>query len=233
MPSELDQHVSKVPTTLSDRPAWAAIISYGYVAVEVTAASFVLVRWRSLAPQSRLVGWWLIVAASFALIEQVARVVLRNSQYVAQLWYPLSGALALAAVVAAGAQRGRVEMAVGLYLILQVVLFVTVEVYGEYAKVTGLVHGITLVVAGGWIVLRRAMYGRALMTEDRHFMQGMAFLMIGAPSALVALAVRHFGTLGIDQTRVLYAAKNLLATVAVGLLAYSIAQRRARLVDTA
>jgi len=217
---------------VSDRPAWAAIISYGHVAVEVAAAVFTAARWRSLAPPSRLVGYWLLVAASFALIEQGARVVLRNSQYAAQLWYPLSGALALAAVLATGARRGTVQMAVVCYLIAQVMLFVTVEVYGEYAKATGLFHGLALVAAGGWLVLRRALYGRALMTDDRHFMQGMAFLMIGTPSALLAVAARHFGTLGIDQTRILYAAKNLLATIAVGLLAYSIARPK-RVVDTA
>ncbi|HQW65992.1 MAG TPA: hypothetical protein PLJ23_03075 [Gemmatimonadales bacterium] len=218
---------------MSGQPAWAAVISYGYVAVEVAAALFILARWRSLAPPSRLVGYWLLVAASFALIEQVARIVFRNSQYVAQLWYPLSGALALTAVLAAGARRGTVQVVVACYLIVQVVLFFTVEVYGEYAKATGLVHGVALVIAGGWMVLRRALYGRALMTDDRHFMQGMAFLMIGAPSALLAVAVRHFGTFDIDQARVLYAAKNLLATVAVGFLAYSIASRRERLAETA
>ena len=122
---------------MSGQPAWAAVISYGYVAVEVAAALFILARWRSLAPPSRLVGYWLLVAASFALIEQVARIVFRNSQYVAQLWYPLSGALALTAVLAAGARRGTVQVVVACYLIVQVVLFFTVEVYGEYAKATG------------------------------------------------------------------------------------------------
>ncbi len=213
---------------MSGRPLWAAVISYSYVAVEVAAASFATLRWRGLTRQGRLVAWWLVFAASFALLEQSARIILRNTQYVAQLWYPLSGALALAAVVAAGAQRGRVQMAVGIYLIVQVVLFSTVEVYGEYAKATGLIHGVALVLAGGWLVLRRAVYGRVDMTGDRLFVQGMAFLMIGAPSALLAVAARYFGTLGIDQTRILYAGKNLLATIAVGLLAYSIAQRPAR-----
>jgi hypothetical protein len=216
---------------VSGRPLWAAVISYSYVAVEVAVASFVALRWRALTPQGRLVAWWLVVAASFALLEQLARIILRNSQYVAQLWYPLSGALALAAVVAAGAQRGRVQMAVGIYLIAQVVLLSTVEVYGEYAKAAGLVHGVALVVAGGWLVLRRAWYGRAEMTGDRLFVQGMAFLMIGAPSALLAVAARYFGTFGIDQTRVLYAGKNLLATLAVALLAFSIRPGRPRPVE--
>lgn len=213
---------------MNAEPLWIAAVSRAYVGVELVVAAFAAARLGHLLASERPVARWLIVAGVFALVEQFARVVLHNTQYVAQVWYPISGVLALWAGLRHPRQsRARLLLAVA-YLVVQAGLFLTVEVYGESARAAGFVHGIALIIAGGTIVVDRALFARHEMHHDRRFAQGMAFLMIGAPSTLVALSARYFGIVGIDQTRIMYAGKNIVAAVAVALLGYSLAPRGVR-----
>lgn len=213
---------------MNAEPLWIAAVSRAYVGCEVVAAAFAVARLGHLRAGERPVARWLIVAGVFALVEQCARIMLHNTHYVAQVWYPISGVLALWAGLRHPRQSGACLLLVAAYLAVQTGLFLTVEVYGESARAAGFVHGIALMIAGGSIVVGRALFARHEMHRDRRFAQGMAFLMIGAPSTLVALSARYFGIVGIDQTRIMYAGKNIVAAVAVVLLGYSIAPRSVR-----
>lgn len=208
---------------MNAEPLWIAVVSRAYVGCEVVVAAFAVARLGRLRAGERPVAGWLIVAGTFALVEQFARVVLHNTHYVAQVWYPISGGLALWAGLRHPRQSRARLLLVAAYLAVQTGLFLTVEVYGESARAAGFVHGIALIIAGGSIVVGRAMFARHEMHHDLRFGQGMALLMIGAPSTLVALSARYFGVVGIDQTRLMYAGKNIVATIAVALLGYSLA----------
>lgn len=189
---------------------------------------------RSLDGPMRWLLAWAITDAVACVVEMYARIVLQNTQHVAQIWYPISAALALSVAASAfGDSRGRrlTFVAAAGVAGLIVALTVLVEQFGYFSRYTGAIHGLALAIAGALLVIRRALTGRGEMMTDPAFLAGVAFLIVGAPSAFLALSKWHF-PISDRETRILaYTLKNIISFGASALLvaAFHLTQRRTAL----
>jgi hypothetical protein len=197
-----------------------ALIGYGYR--------------RRLEGTMRWLLAWATVDAVASFLEMYARVVWQNSQYVTQVWYPLSASLALSVAASTlGGSRNRqltFAAAVGVAVLI-VALTVLVEEFGYFSRYNGAIHGMALTIAGAIIVVRRALTGRGAMMADPAFLVGAGFLIIGAPSAFLALSRWHFPISDRATRTLAYTLKNIITFGASSLMVAAIyhAQRRATL----
>lgn len=189
---------------------------------------------RSLDGPMRWLLAWAITDAVACVVEMYARIVLQNTQHVAQVWYPISAALALSVAASAfGHSRGRrltFAAAVAVAAVI-VALTVLVEQFGYFSRYTGAIHGLALAIAGALLVIRRALTGRGEMMADPAFLAGVAFLIVGAPSAFLALSKWHFPISDRETRNMAYTLKNIISIAASGLMvaAFHHASRRVTL----
>jgi nitrate reductase gamma subunit len=210
------------------------IVANATVGVSIGVALIGLGYRRRLEGPMRWLLVWATVDAVASFLEVYTRIVLQNSQYVAQVWYPISAAMALAVAASSfGDSRGRrlVFAAAVAVAALIVSLTVLVEQYGYFSRYTGAIHGLSLAVAGALLVIRRALTSRGAMMADPAFLVGAAFLIIGAPSAFLALSKWHFPISDRATRALAYTLKNMINFGASALVVASfyVTQRRTAL----
>ena len=173
---------------------------------------------RGLDAPTRWLLAWAVVDAVATFAGMYTRIVLQNSQHVAQVWYPISTLLAVSVVASSlrhpGARSAVFAAAVGLGALI-VALTVSVEQFGYFTRYTGAIHGVALTLGGAIMVMRRALTGRGEMLTDPSFLIGACFLIVGAPSAFLALSKWHF-PLDEDTRSLAYTMKNILSIGAYG-----------------
>jgi hypothetical protein len=182
------------------------------------------------APRRWLVAW-LAADAIASLAAVVLRIVIRNNQYVAQSWYPISAALAIAVVastISSPKQRKLVWAAAVAVAALIVALTIRVEVFGDFSRFTGAIHGLSIAAVGSTLVVQRALRARGDMLTDPIFLIGVAFLLIGTPSAFLSLAVRQLRERERDWRLMVFALKNGVTLVAYLLMVVALRSRSAR-----
>lgn len=200
------------------------------VGITLAGALIALGYRRGLDGPMRWLLAWVVVDAAATFAGMYTRIVLQNSQHVAQIWYPISAGLALAAAASAlgssQARRTLFSAAVAVPALI-VALTVLVEQFGYFSRYTGAIHGFALVVAGAVLVIRRALTSRGEMMADPVFLVGAAFLLVGAPSAFLALSRWHF-PFDRETRSVAYSLKNLISigSYALVVAAFYHAQRR-------
>ena len=212
------------------------LISFG-VGVTIATAGISVGYRRVLDRPGRWLVAWLVVDAIASVASTIGTIEFRNAQYAAQVWYPISSALALcllASTLAAAKARRAVFGAAGVVALTIIGLTIWYEKFGSFAKVTGVIHGMTLLLVGSALVLQRARKARGDMFADRNFLLGAAFVIMGAPSPLLALAVRYFGPTGQDRYTLVFTLKNLLAigSYVLMVMAIHLAAEQARLRPT-
>lgn len=208
------------------------LVANTIVGVAIAVASIGLGYRRSLEGSMRWLLAWVVVDAVATFAGMYTRIVLQNAQHVAQIWYPVSAGLALAtAANALGGSRARQSLFIAAVLVpaLIVALTVLVEEFGYFSRYTGAIHGFALVVAGAMLVIRRAVTGRGEMMSDPIFLVGAAFLIVGAPSAFLALSRWHFPFDRATQAMA-YTLKNILSIVAYALTVAAFHHARQRTV---
>jgi hypothetical protein len=157
---------------------------------------------------------WLVVDAIASVASTIGMVEFRNAQYSAQVWYPISSALALcllASTLASAQARRTVFAAAGVVALTIIGLTIWYEKFGGFAKITGVLHGVTLLMVGSALVLQRARKARGDMFTDRLFLVGAAFVIMGAPSPFLAIAARYLGPTRSELYSLIYTLKGLLA----------------------
>lgn len=182
------------------------------------------------APRQWLVAW-LVADALASVAAVVLRIVIQNNQYVAQTWYPISALLAIAVVAAtlSSQQNRRIVWAAAVATgALIVALTLRVEVFGDFSKFTGAIHGLTIAVVGSALVIQRATRARGDMLRDPIFLVGVAFLLIGTPSAFLALAVRQLRDRDRDWRLMVFTLKNAVTIVAYLLMVIAIRSTNGR-----
>lgn len=181
-------------------------------------------------------GWllaWVVVDAFASVASTVGAIQYQNAQYVVQAWYPISAALALclvASAMATEAGRRPLFMLAGVVALTIVGLTLAVEEPGSFAKVTGVIHGMTLLLVGSALVLYRTRKSRGDMFGDQLFIIGAAFILVGAPSPLLAIGVRFTGPDQRELHSLMFALKNLLGALSYLLMivAFHMAEQRDR-----
>lgn len=180
--------------------------------------------------QTRWLLGWVVVDAVASIASVVGTAGFQNGQYVAQTWYPVSAGLALcvlAYTLAASRARQLALVAACVIPLVIVGLTIWVEKFGSFARFTGVIHGVTLLVAGAGIVLYRARKARGDMFADPAFLAGAAFVMLGVPSPFLAIGVNFLGTTQRDLHGFLYALKGVL-TIGAAFLMTAAFHRAAR-----
>jgi hypothetical protein len=214
--------------------AVALVLRDAVVGVALAVALIGVAYRRLLDPPSRWLVVWSVVDAAASLAGSFARIVYQNNQYVAQCWYPLSAGLAigvLASTVTGARTRRAVFVLAAVVALAIIALTVWVEKFGAFARFTGAIHGVTLLLVGSTLVLQRARRARGDMFSDPTFFVGAAFVMMGVPSSFLAIGVRFLGQEQRELHRFLYALKNVLAIGSYGMMVMSfhLAARRGRL----
>ncbi|MDX2262241.1 MAG: hypothetical protein SFU84_11150 [Gemmatimonadales bacterium] len=203
------------------------------VGITLAVAAVGFAHRRGLDAPTRWLLAWATVDAIASVAGMYTRIVLQNTQHVAQIWYPVSAGLALAATASTfGDSRARRSLftAATIVAALIVTLTILVEQFGYFSRYTGALHGMALTLGGAIMVMRRALNGRGEMLHDPVFLIGAGFLIIGAPSAFLAISRWHFPFDG--QTRSLaYTIKNILSIGAYACMvgAFHYTQRRTAL----
>ncbi|MBL0179626.1 MAG: hypothetical protein IPP98_10950 [Gemmatimonadetes bacterium] len=168
---------------------------------------------------------WLVVDAIASVASTIGTIEFRNAQYSAQVWYPISSALALcllASTLADAKARRAAFVAAAVVGLTITGLTIWYEKFGSFAKITGVLHGVTLLLVGSALVLQRARKARGDMFVDRTFLVGAAFVIMGAPSPFLAVAVRYFGPSKSELYSLVYTLKGLLAICSYVLMVVAI-----------
>jgi hypothetical protein len=176
---------------------------------------------RTLDRPARWLLAWIIVDAIVMIAALYGRFELYNSQYAAQVWYPISAGLALslvASTLSTSQQRRSMYLAAAAVTSIIVALMLFVEEFGKFPRFTGAIHGLTLLAAGAILVMARATKARGDMLNDQGFVIGAAFMLAGAPSSLAAISVRYLGPDKVDMHTAIYALKFVLFAVAYCLM---------------
>lgn len=181
----------------------------------VTACAVVGVwRYRELVGARRWLAWWLIANAVASLSERPAAIFLKNTQYVAMVWYPISACLAVCVLAASAsdARSRRRGFNLAIVALLAVVgTIVAVEEFGAFARAAGALHGLIVLAVGARLVLNRAAAARGDLLRDALFLLGAGFMLAGAPGAFQALASRYFGTDEIERRALISSFRAVLA----------------------
>lgn len=205
-------------------PIVASVIKglmHSTIGTSVAVAGIALVYRHRLDRQGRWLLWWAGVDGVASIANVVGTVEFRNSQYVAQTWYPVSAGLALCvlAYTLAAPRARQLALAAACAVPLVIVgLTIWVEKFGSFARFTGVVHGVTLLLVGAAIVLYRARKARGDMFADPAFLAGAAFVMLGVPSPFLAIGVNFLGKAHRDLHGILYALKAVLTIGAAFLM---------------
>ena len=194
--------------------SWQLALMNSTVGTSIAAAGIGFGLRHRLDRPARWLLVWLIVDAIASVAGSFPRIQFRNNQYVAQSWYPLSAGLALcllaSTLTSPRARRAVDAMAWGVALTI-IGLTIWVEKFGSFARFTGVIHGVTLLLVGAAIVLHRARKARGDMFADPVFLTGAAFVMMGVPSPFLAIGVTFLGKKRTDLHDLLYTLKAVLA----------------------
>ncbi len=203
------------------------------VGASVATAGIGLAYRRYLDAPGRWFLAWVTVDAIASVASIVGLLVFQNTQYTALAWYPCSAWAALAFLATtqhAPRARQRVFVAAALVGLVMLVLTAAVEKPGSYARLTGVLHGLTLLVVGAAVVLQRARMSRGDMFADQRFLFGAALMVMGAPSPFLAIGVRFLHPSQSALRTAMFGLKGGLALLSYGLMvvAFHLAATRLR-----
>lgn len=211
-----------MPASVMRLPSWYLACWYLLTLVELVGGVFGLAAGRNrLRHAPRLVCAWLFLAGVSGVCQDLMRRLdPQFTQLVPQLWYPGSGALGLwivAAILPNRWGRSAFRYLAVAYVVVIASVLLSYETMGDYSRIAGVLHGLTLLIAGCVVLYHRVRVGRRELYLDPGFHFGVGFLLVGAPGAMVALAGRELGQ-NIPALLQLFSTRLLLMLVAVVLM---------------
>lgn len=202
---------------MSPLPVWYSTLIYLLIILQLGGGCIALARWKRLSVTYRLAASWLVWTGLAAVVYRVTPTAHEKMQYVAQMWYPISGCLslwAMSTLLHRRYLRTAVQAIALVYLGVSLSLLFDIRRVGDHFRLAGTLHAAALFAAGLPMIAIRAVRARVDLLNDSAFLAGAAFLLVGAGGGFVAMMRFWSSFPSADLLVQLLGARNLLQVVA-------------------